>query len=241
MTRNCCRATGCGFLAGLVSHARAAAAFTTPTINGYKRYRSYSLAPDRAIWARDNRGVMIRVLGGPGDPATRLENRVGEPAANPYLYMASQIVTGLDGMERMLDPGPSADTPYEAPGAAVAEDPRGGARRVARPTPASPKASARISSTIICASRRPRSRATTPRSRNGSSGNISSCFRRPAARRGSSAAKCAVLEVSDMGIARGEISGFATLSRPRRNHPLFAPMFSAPPRMRLPGAGRSRS
>ena len=107
--------TGCGFLAGLVSHARAAAAFTTPTINGYKRYRSYSLAPDRAIWARDNRGVMIRVLGGPGDPATRLENRVGEPAANPYLYMASQIVTGLDGMQRMLDPGPSADTPYETP------------------------------------------------------------------------------------------------------------------------------
>jgi glutamine synthetase len=105
---------GRGFLAGLVSHARAAAAFTTPTINGYKRYRSYSLAPDRAIWGRDNRGVMIRVLGGPGDPATRLENRVGEPAANPYLYMASQIVTGLDGMERKLDPGPSADTPYEA-------------------------------------------------------------------------------------------------------------------------------
>jgi glutamine synthetase len=102
------------FLAGLLAHARAAAPFATPTINGYKRYRSYSLAPDRAIWARDNRGVMIRVMGGPGDPATRLENRIGEPTANPYLYMASQIFTGLDGMERMLDPGPSADTPYEA-------------------------------------------------------------------------------------------------------------------------------
>src|SRR5437588_8060016 len=87
------------FLAGLLAHARAAAAFTTPTINGYKRYRSYSLAPDRVIWGRDNRGAMIRVLGGPGDPATRLENRVGEPAANPYLYMASQVVTGLAGME----------------------------------------------------------------------------------------------------------------------------------------------
>ena len=102
------------YLAGLLTHARAAAAFSTPTINGYKRYRSYSLAPDRAIWGRDNRGVMIRVLGGQGDAATRLENRIGEPAANPYLYMASQIFTGLDGMERMLDPGASADTPYEA-------------------------------------------------------------------------------------------------------------------------------
>jgi glutamine synthetase len=106
-------AFGRGYLAGLLEHARAATVFTTPTINGYKRYRSYSLAPDRAIWARDNRGVMIRVLGGPNDPATRLENRVGEPAANPYLYMASQILSGLDGIDRALDPGPSADTPYE--------------------------------------------------------------------------------------------------------------------------------
>jgi glutamine synthetase len=101
------------YLAGLLAHGRAAAAFTTPTINGYKRYRQYALAPDRVIWGHDNRGVMIRALGGAGDAATRLENRVGEPAANPYLYMASQIVTGLDGIVRKLDPGPSADTPYE--------------------------------------------------------------------------------------------------------------------------------
>src|SRR4029078_12257922 len=96
------------YLAGLLTHARASAVFTTPTINGYKRYRTYSLAPDRAIWGRDNRGVMIRVLGGPNDPATRLENRIGEPAANPYLYMASQILSGLDGVDRKLAPRPSA-------------------------------------------------------------------------------------------------------------------------------------
>jgi glutamine synthetase len=106
-------ALGRGYLAGLLAHARTSAAFSTPTINGYKRYRSYSLAPDRAIWGRDNRGVMIRVLGRANDPATRLENRIGEPAANPYLYMASQILSGLDGIDRTLDPGPSADTPYE--------------------------------------------------------------------------------------------------------------------------------
>jgi glutamine synthetase len=105
-------ATGRHYMAGLLEHARAGAAFSTPTLNGYKRYRPFSLAPDRAIWGRDNRGVMVRVLGGPGDPATHLENRVGEPAANPYLYMASQIVCGLDGVDRKLDPGPSADTPY---------------------------------------------------------------------------------------------------------------------------------
>ena len=107
-------AVGMHYMAGLLEHARAAAVFSTPTLNGYKRYRPFSLAPDRAIWARENRGVMVRVLGGPGDPATHLENRVGEPAANPYLYMASQIVCGLDGLRRGADPGPSADTPYEA-------------------------------------------------------------------------------------------------------------------------------
>jgi glutamine synthetase len=101
------------YLGGLLAHARAAAAFTTPTVNGYKRYRAYSLAPDRAIWGRDNRGVMMRVMGQPGDAATHLENRVGEPAANPYLYIASQIYAGLDGIARRTEPGPSADTPYE--------------------------------------------------------------------------------------------------------------------------------
>ena len=56
---------------------------------------------------------MIRVLGGPGDSATRLENRIGEPAANPYLYFASQIHAGLDGIARKLPLPPPADTPYE--------------------------------------------------------------------------------------------------------------------------------
>ncbi|HEY5305487.1 MAG TPA: glutamine synthetase family protein [Pseudolabrys sp.] len=110
------------YLGGLLTHARGAAAFATPTINGYKRYRPYSLAPDRAIWARDNRGVMIRVMGQPGNATTHLENRIGEPAANPYLYMASQIYAGLDGIARRLDPGPSADTPYEAAAALLPKD-----------------------------------------------------------------------------------------------------------------------
>lgn len=104
---------GRSYLAGLLANAKAAAAFSTPTLNGYKRYRPYALAPDRVIWGQDNRGVMVRVLGRSGDPTTHLENRVGEPAANPYLYMAAQIVSGLDGVDRNLDPGASADTPYE--------------------------------------------------------------------------------------------------------------------------------
>ena len=102
------------YLAGLLAHARGACAFSTPTINGYKRYRPYSLAPDRIVWGKENRGALLRVIGGPGNPATRIENRIGEPAANPYLYFASQIYSGLDGMASRPALPPSADTPYEA-------------------------------------------------------------------------------------------------------------------------------
>src|SRR3989475_2815168 len=102
------------YLAGLLAHARGAAALSTPTINGYKRYRPYSLAPDRVVWGKENRGALLRVIGGPGNPATRIEDRIGEPAANPYLYFASQIYSGLDGLATRPGLPPSADTPYEA-------------------------------------------------------------------------------------------------------------------------------
>lgn len=102
---------GTAFLGGLLRHARATSAFSTPTLNGFKRFRSLSLAPDRAVWGRDNRGAMVRVVGD-SPSATRLENRIGEPAANPYLYLASQLAAGLEGVAGDLDPGPAADEPY---------------------------------------------------------------------------------------------------------------------------------
>jgi glutamine synthetase len=102
------------WLAGLLAHARACCALATPTLNGYKRYRPYSLAPDRVVWGKENRGALLRVVGAPGFAGTRIENRIGEPAANPYLYFASQIHAGQDGVANRLPLPPSADTPYEA-------------------------------------------------------------------------------------------------------------------------------
>lgn len=107
-------ALGRNFLGGILRYAAPSAAFTTPTVNGYRRLRPNSLAPDRATWCPDHRGAMVRVLGAPGDPATRLENRVGEPAANPYLYATSQIVAGLAGVDNAIEPGPPNDEPYAA-------------------------------------------------------------------------------------------------------------------------------
>ncbi len=105
---------GAHYLAGLLEHARGMAVFCTPTANGYARFRPNALAPQSVQWGRDNRGAMLRVIGGANDPATRIENRIGESAANPYLYLAAQIEAGLDGIERRLTPPPSTEDPYGA-------------------------------------------------------------------------------------------------------------------------------
>ena len=49
-----------------------------------------------------------------GGSNARLENRAGESAANPYLFIASQIAAGLDGIDRNLEPPPADDEPYAA-------------------------------------------------------------------------------------------------------------------------------
>jgi glutamine synthetase len=105
---------GAHWLGGLLAHARGMAAVCTPTVNGFSRFRPNAMAPQAVSWGRDNRGAMLRVLGTCGDAATRIENRIGEPMANPYLYVAAQVHAGLDGLERRLDPGRETDAPYAA-------------------------------------------------------------------------------------------------------------------------------
>ena len=105
-------AIGEHYLAGLLEHARAMAVFCTPTVNGFARFQPNALAPQSVLWGRDNRGAALRVIGACGDEATRIENRIGEPTANPYLYLASQIHAGLDGIERALKAPPATDAPY---------------------------------------------------------------------------------------------------------------------------------
>jgi glutamine synthetase len=109
---------GAHWLAGLLAHARGMAALCAPTLPAYSRYQGSVMAPQAALWGRDNRGAMLRVIGEPGlpggDPATRIENRLGEPMANPYLYIAAQVFAGLDGLDHRLEPPPATATPYAA-------------------------------------------------------------------------------------------------------------------------------
>jgi glutamine synthetase len=110
---------GVHWLAGLLAHAPAMAALCAPTVNAYGRFRPNALAPSSVQWGRDNRGAMLRVVGGPGDPATRIENRLGEPSANPYLMLAAHIHAGLDGIERASQPPPATESPYDGHGTAL--------------------------------------------------------------------------------------------------------------------------
>jgi glutamine synthetase len=108
-------ATGRQFVAGLLDHAMPMTVFAAPTVNGYKRFRPYSFAPDRVCWALENRGALVRVQGAPGDTGSHVENRMGEPAANPYLYLAANVAAGLDGIRRKLAaPAPVEADPYAA-------------------------------------------------------------------------------------------------------------------------------
>ena len=106
--------TGEKYLAGLLDHAVAGTVFASPTVNGFRRFQPNSLAPNRVTWGTDHRGALMRVISAPGDSSSRIENRAGEPAANPYLFIASQIAAGLDGISRSLTLQPADDAPYES-------------------------------------------------------------------------------------------------------------------------------
>lgn len=103
---------GVQYLAGLLHHAKGMTALCSPTANSYGRFRPNALAPQLISWGQDNRGAMLRVIGPASHPSTRIENRLGEPAANPYLYFSSQIHAGLSGIDKGLNPPLSIQSPY---------------------------------------------------------------------------------------------------------------------------------
>jgi len=102
------------FLGGVMRHAPALMAFLNPTINAYRRLVPDSLAPTHANWGWDNRSAFGRVPPERG-PATRLEVRVGDGSANPYLAIAVLLQAGLHGLREQIDPpAPVAGDAYRA-------------------------------------------------------------------------------------------------------------------------------
>ena len=84
-------------LAGILAHAPALAALANPTINSYKRFGPDTLAPWLIDWGLDNRSAMLRVPPERGSGA-RLELRLGDAGANPYLLIAGTVAAALLGV-----------------------------------------------------------------------------------------------------------------------------------------------
>jgi glutamine synthetase len=88
-------------IGGITAHAAALTALTNPSINAFKRLGPDTLAPYRANWGFDNRSCMVRVPP-EREQGTRLEVRVGDGMANPYLLTAAILAAALDGIVRDL-------------------------------------------------------------------------------------------------------------------------------------------
>jgi glutamine synthetase len=102
------------FVAGILTHAPALMALLNPTINAYRRIQPDSLAPTHVNWGLDNRSTFIRIPPERGG-GTRVEIRVGDGAANPYLAIAAALIAGADGIRRELaPPQPVAGDAYRA-------------------------------------------------------------------------------------------------------------------------------
>jgi len=100
-------------IAGVTRHAKALTAFCNPTVNAFKRLGPDTLAPFRANWGYDNRSCMVRIPPERGQ-GTRLEVRVGDGAANPYLLIAAILAAGLDGIQQKLAcPDPAEGMAYD--------------------------------------------------------------------------------------------------------------------------------
>jgi glutamine synthetase len=106
-------------IAGLTAHAAGLTALTNPSVNAFKRLGPDTLAPYRANWGYDNRSCMVRVPPERGQ-GTRLEVRVGDGAANPYLVTAGILAAALDGIVNNLTcPDDAVGMAYDNEGAPI--------------------------------------------------------------------------------------------------------------------------
>jgi glutamine synthetase len=90
-------------VAGILAHAPALAALANPTVNSYKRFGPDTLAPWLIDWGLDNRSAMVRVPPERGSGA-RLELRLGDASANPYLIVAATVAAALLGVQAGEEP-----------------------------------------------------------------------------------------------------------------------------------------
>src|SRR5690242_3984960 len=101
---------GMAYIAGILKHAPALAAFTCPTTNSYHRLVPGFEAPINLAYSSRNRSAAVRIpMYSPSPKAKRIEVRFPDPACNGYLAFSAMLMAGLDGIQRKLSPGNPLD------------------------------------------------------------------------------------------------------------------------------------
>ncbi len=105
------------FIGGLLKHAPSLLAFTNPSINSYRRLVPGFEAPINLVYSARNRSACIRIpVVGSSPKAKRIEYRVPDPSANPYLAFSAALMAGIDGIKNRIEPPEPVDKDlYELP------------------------------------------------------------------------------------------------------------------------------
>ncbi|MDY2941595.1 MAG: type I glutamate--ammonia ligase [Varibaculum sp.] len=114
------------YIGGLLRHAPALLAFTNPSVNSYRRLVPGFEAPINLVYSARNRSACIRIpVSGTSPKAKRVEYRVPDPSANPYLSFSACLMAGLDGIKNRIEPGEPIDKDlYDLPPAEYMDIPK---------------------------------------------------------------------------------------------------------------------
>ena len=98
------------YIGGLLRHAPALLGLCAPTTNSYRRLVPGFEAPVNLVYSQRNRSAAVRIPVYSRNPKSkRIEFRCPDPACNPYLCFAAQLMAGLDGIRNKIDPGEPID------------------------------------------------------------------------------------------------------------------------------------
>jgi len=105
------------YIGGLLAHAPSLLAFTNPSVNSYHRLVPGYEAPVNLVYSARNRSACIRIpITGNSPKAKRIEFRVPDPSANPYLAFSAMLMAGIDGIKNRIEPPDPVDKDlYELP------------------------------------------------------------------------------------------------------------------------------